>query len=416
MAEVRGFRGIRYNEGRVGSYSDVVTPPYDVIDSSMHGALWNKSPYNLVRLILPEAQDGLTPYEAAARDYRAWREKGVLEQDAAPGGYLLKQEFQGLDGKTHTRRALFAVVRLPEADEPNVILGHERTFDHKVQDRLRLTEAVRANLGAVFLLYEDPEGVIRRLHKSMETRPEDLTAHTVDGVTQRLWRVDWPADMTAFFADKTLYIADGHHRFRMACLYRDQLRAAGHGAGAFDYALAGFVAFDDPGLVIWPTHRLLNLPEDVDAGRLLSSLTQWFEVTPARDRLQSQLDAETGCAFGLAVHGTGQYLARLRPVDRKQLLGDDHSEAWRNLDVAVLHRGVFERALGLPEGHEFAYEPDFRKAEEAVARGEKQVAFFLKGMDPRQVRECAEARDPMPQKATYFFPKLPSGAVIHELT
>ncbi len=222
-----------------------------------------------------------------------------------------------------------------------------------------------------------------------------------------------------FLRDKTLYIADGHHRFQTARTYRDRMRAANPGAGPqpYDFVMMGFVAFEDPGLKIYPPHRVLAAPDGFDAARFLQALEAWFEVAPLRaeDALPERVEAAPeGCVIGLALP-EGAYLLTLRDIDRAAFLGSDRAPAWRELDVAVLHRGVIERILGLPADAQFSYEKNARAAVEAVAGGEAGLAFLLRATRAEQIRACAEAGEPMPQKSTYFFPKLPSGGVLYRL-
>lgn len=415
MPEVRGFRGTRFNPHAITSFDDVVTPPFDVISPEEREMLYGRSPYNWARIILPEGRDGLDKYETAAADLASWIERGVLGRDGEPMLYLLEQRFTGLDGNVHERRAFFAAVKLPEEGE-RTILGHERTFHHKVEDRLALTAATGANTGAVFALYRDPEGALSFLFDELDEREPDVDAVTIDGVEQRLWAVPESAEATAFFADKTVYIADGHHRFRTATAYRDAMRAQ-HGTGpstGYDYVFMGFVALEDPGLYVYPAHRVLNPPRHFDIDVFLSALEPWFEVTEERGDVLARINRDASCAIGLALASGVNYVLRLKDIDRRDLLGDEHGPAWRDLDVSVLHGGILERVLGLPRDAELVYEKDPARALALVADGEKGMAFLLRNMHPEQICACADANEYMPQKATYFFPKLPSGAVFRQ--
>lgn len=415
MLEVKGFRGLRYSATHIPNMDKVITPPYDVITPEERAALAAGSPYNLVHLILPEEKAGRNKYENAAANLDAWIAEGAVVQDAAPGLYLLRQHFTDLDGVQQVRKAFFGVIRLPEADE-NYVLGHERTFAKPVEDRLRLTEATEANLGAVFGLYADPDNTLGPLLAQMDGRPADCMAHTIDKVTQELWRVEDDSLVRSFFKDQTIYIADGHHRFQTACTYRDNLRGklpidTNHPA---NFALMGFVSFSDPGLKIYPPHRVVSPPKSFDADTFLKGLSQWFQVTQVDEAMPAKVKAsgELG-TLGLAIPGRGSYLLAFKG-DRVAFLGDDRGPSWRALDVALLHRGIIERLLGIPEGTVFGYEKSVTGALKAV-RDEGKLAFILQPTLSGQICACADAKEPMPQKSTYFFPKLPSGAVIHRL-
>lgn len=414
MLEVKGFRGFRYNPDCIPNMDQVITPPYDVITPEERAALAAGSPYNLVHLILPEEAEGRNKYENAAHALESWIATGAMKQDPTAGLYLLRQHFTDLEGNQQTRRAFFGVIRLPEADE-NYVLGHERTFAKPVEDRLRLTEATEANLGAVFGLYADPEGTLEPLLARMDDRAPDMTAHTIDKVTQELWRVEGDEAVRGFFKDQTIYIADGHHRFQTACAWRDALREKGDLAPDHpaNFALMGFVAFSDAGLKIYPPHRVVEAPTGFDADAFLNALSAWFTVTPSDDMPAAvKASGELG-TMGLALPGKGDYVLSFTG-DRVAFLGDDRGPSWRDLDVALLHRGIIERLMGIPEGTVFEYEKSVAGAMKAAREGGK-LAFILQPTRADQICACADAKEPMPQKSTYFFPKLPSGAVIHRL-
>lgn len=415
MPEVKGFRGYRFDPTVVGSYDDAITPPYDVINPSQRMELMARSPFNMVHVLLPEGEGG-ERYRNAATTLDSWLAQGALKQDPEPSFYLLSQTFKGLDGQELVRKGFFAAARLPEYGKSSY-LDHERVFDTKVADRLALTEHTRAQLGAVFVMYRDPDAQLAPFYDEMRRRPEDMRAVTSDGVTQRVWKVPQEDAVTRFFRDQTLYIADGHHRFRMACLYRDRMCELERPDGdrPYDFVLMGFVDIDDPGLRVWPTHRLMDPPDGFEESAFLNAAAKWFDIAPADDDLAARVEAAPGSAIGMAAHNGGRHILTLRDINRVEFLGDDRTDAWRDLDVAVLHRGLFERVMGLPEGAEYLYEPRAEIALAAVASGEKKLGFFLKGTRTEQICACADAGDPMPQKSTYFFPKLPSGAVIHRL-
>ncbi len=417
MADVNAFRGLRFNPEKIENYDAVITPPFDVIDPSTREELAQKSPYNMVHLTLPKEQGSLSPYEVAAKEMESRISEGIFIQDDERGFYLLEQIFTGLDGVEHRRRGFFAVARIPEDDDPYTVLGHERTFLSKVQDRLALTEATKANLGAVFVIYDDAENQLAPFLAQMDERNPDIETTTIEGVRQRIWRVPNDVRVEEFFLNRSLYIADGHHRYRTAVEYRNRRRAEEKMPGnhPYDYVLMGFVSMTDPGLVVWPTHRLLDPPDGFDAQAFLKRLEDWFEVTPCEGDLAQQVTDHPSCAFGLAIHGVGRYLLVLRDIDRAAILGEDADPVWRDLDVALLHKGIFGDILGIPEGAEFVYEPNHNKALEQVDLGTKGLAFLLKAIPPEQVRDCADAGVFMPEKATYFFPKLPTGGVIHRL-
>lgn len=416
MLEVKGFRGFRFVAERVGALERVVAPPYDVISPEERQEMAALSPHNMVHLTLPMETGESTRYEAAAHKLDEWISRGVLRQDPSDSLYLLEQVYEDPDGVRHARRGFLGVAKLPEPGE-DTVLGHERTFDDTMDDRFRLILATRANLSPVLVLYPDPENASERLFdQTLERLPDDVV-HTGDGVIQRVWRVPYEESATAFLEDKRLYIADGHHRFGTARAYRDRMRELEKpdGPRSYDYILMGFVSLSDPGLKVFPTHRLMAMPEGFRLASFLRDLERWFQVTPVQEGLASKVRDKAGCAFGVAIHGKGQYLLELRDVDRKEMLGTDRGPAWRDLDVAVLHRGVIEKLLGLRNNVHFTYERDADAALAAVESGRYGMAFLLKTTPSEQIRACAEAGEPMPHKSTYFYPKMPAGLSIHRL-
>lgn len=418
MLEVRGFKGIRYNPAKVGMLDYVITPPYDVITPEERRDLAKLSPFNLVHLILPEEREFMSRYESAGDYFRTWLAHGVLKQDDTPSYYLLRQHFTDTSGRKRVRRGFLGISKLPEPGE-RYVLGHERTFSRPIQDRLSLTEATKANLGPVFALYTDPNRALSTFLGQMESREPDGVAHTIDGVRQEIWRVAETPEVADFLRGKTLYIADGHHRFQTAVTYRDNQRKkhpALEGEQPWDHVLMGFVALEDEGLEIYPTHRLVTKPAGFSEQAFIEALAPYFEVRPVAGDLPAALEAAPeACVLGLAVSGGGEYLLALKDIDRAAWLGTDRGPAWRDLDVAVLHRGVLEKLLLLPEGAEFEYEKQAAKAVMAARTGKAGLAFLLRATRRDQICACAEAGEPMPQKSTYFFPKLPSGAAINAL-
>ena len=422
MVEIRGFRGLRFDAEKTGPLDDVLTPPYDVITEAERQALAGRSAYNMTHLILPESDGNATPYAAAANVMRAWMNDGVLCPDPAPSLYLLRQQFTGPDGKTFERCAFFGLLKLPEPGE-HFILGHERTFDKPVADRLALMQATQANLEPIFVMYSDESGTFREsLYAPLATETPLLRARTSDGVTQELWRVPCPPALDAHFENQTLYIADGHHRFKTACTYRDTCRASG-GTDAppqgHDYVMAGFVAFEDPGLKIYAAHRVLPAPYPIDFEAFLYQLRHYFDCKPldtdAAEAEFTKTDPDA-CSLVMCVHEHGTWLLTLKEETRQELVGTDRAPAWRALDVAVLHQGILTRLLELPETTALLYEKNARHACTQVESGEAALAFLLRPTKPEQVRACATASEPMPQKATYFYPKLPSGAVMYDFS
>lgn len=414
MAEVHPFPGLRF--GGV-PLSDVIAPPYDVISPDEQDRLYARSPYNVVRLELGREPDR---YAEARTCYQAWRDAGVLRRDE-PSLYVYEQRFY--DDKR--RRGLFARLRL-EPWSAGVVLPHEETLSKPKADRLELLRAVKANVSPVFALYEDPRQELSGTLASICRQPPSAEARDDAGEDHLLWRISDPgvvSGISSFFTDKQLFIADGHHRYETALAYRDEAKSAEAG-----YVLTALVDFADPGLVVLPTHRLLAGLSGVSLRRLADRLGEYFQVVAATDEpgpkaieaALQQLNASALPAYGLyGPKPSGLRVLALKPEWRGVTLDPSHTPAWNQLDVAVLH-SILARILGLDaedlaSERYFSYTRDAAAAVRQVQQDEAQLALLLRPTPATAIRDVALARDKMPQKSTYFYPKLATGLVINPL-
>jgi uncharacterized protein (DUF1015 family) len=442
MADVRPLPGLRYSA--TADLAALVTPPYDVISPDAQAGYYARHPDNIIRLELGQDQpsdDELNDrYTRAAVTFAEWRLQGILAQDP-PTYYLYEQRFTVASAE-HARTSLLARVRL-EPWDAQVILPHERTLSQPKDDRLKLLRACAANLSPIMALYDDPKGALaKRLAKVRRAKPAAALSDDA-GEEHRLWQTSdalLAAHISAFFGDRQLYIADGHHRYETALAYRDEVRELRRELVADDaanFVLMALCPLEDAGLVVLPTHRLLRdlAPERLEG--LDAALDPWFEHESLPggdvDAWTARL-AEAGAAAGadgasalVLLRPAGAALLRLRPAGRAAMReagrgsGDDHhSDAWRALDVAVLHELVLDRALGvtapaIQAGQHVTYTRDASAAAAAVRQGHAQLAVLLNPTPPAQVRDVARAGDRMPQKSTYFYPKLITGLVINPL-
>jgi uncharacterized protein (DUF1015 family) len=408
-----------------------LAPPYDVITPEQREALEASHPYNIIHIDLPREGDGLDRYTRAATLLREWQEKGVLIQEPAPALYVLEQRYRLPNGQERVRMGLIGLLRLVPWGQG--VLPHERTFPHAKADRLALLAATRAQVNPIFMLYSDPAGEV--MHPLLAARPEVPTAVGGDlgdeAIILRLWAVTDPqaiAAACAAMAPRTLYVADGHHRYETALTYQRQQgeRNGAPSDASYHYTLIYAVAMEDPGLTILPTHRCLHDVPDFDADRLLSALEHYFEVTHYDPEVEllgelhkaSRLDR----VFGLVLAGRpGGYLLRLRPsASTFRTLLAQHHPAIAELDVAVLQSLVLNPILGIGhEGHEqhrfIDFEPRAQCAIAGVRAGRYQAAFLLVPTQLNQLRAIAEAGQVAPPKATFFYPKVPSGLVIYDM-
>jgi uncharacterized protein (DUF1015 family) len=393
MAVVGPFPGVRYDAARVGSMASVVAPPYDVISPAEQAALYDRSPYNAVRLILPRDAERPT---ASARTLRAWLEAGVLKADAVPALYVYSQRFALPDGRTRVRDGVICRLRL-EDFASGVVRPHERTFPGPKADRLALMRATGAYLSPIFGLYARPNEPLRTLVGPLGTPVVDAT--DAGGCGHTLWRVTDAPAVARFqqaLAPETVYIADGHHRYETGLAYRDELG----GAGASAWIMACLVNMEEPGLVILPTHRLVRAPRRIEAAALQAALAGAFASEPlgAGPRPDGAIDLVLP-----------ERRLRLRPAGVAARLAHLPA-AIRSLDVAVLRDGLLE-PLGI-RADELAFTHDDAEALAAVASGEATAAFLVNPPSMATVRDVCHAGEVMPEKSTYFFPKLADGLVL----
>ncbi|MCW2954868.1 MAG: hypothetical protein JWQ48_4038 [Conexibacter sp.] len=426
MAEILPLTALHYDLARVGSLQDVVAPPYDVIDDEGRRALAARSPYNVVRVDLPQpAEPGGDPYAEAARTFRRWQEDGIVTRDEQPAIWVLEQTYRGPDGRELRRRGFLGRVRVTDYG-PGRIRPHERTHPGPKEDRLRLTRATRANLSPIFSLFSDPGHVAwQALAPHVREQPPFGEATDDDGTVHRLWRVTEPqaiATVLAAVAPAELLIADGHHRYETARVYADEVG----GEGPHRYVLMCLVPLEDPGLTVFPTHRLLTGLADDPARQeaLAAAIRAAFEVEPLEDPRQLVPDRDDGDDAVRLGYMDARLLRPYRLTLKDQAIADaalaEHAPPYRRLDTAVLEALILEGALGMTDeqiDHRAGldYARDFDQALEALRTGAADAAFFMGATPVKRVQEVAEAGETMPPKSTYFFPKLLTGMLFNPL-
>ena len=414
MAEVLPFPALHYDLAKVGSLGAVVSPPYDVIDAAERAALLERSPYNAVAIDLP-VPPGAEPSETAYREARGrieqWIADGALVQDEEPSLWALTQDYTAPDGSKHSRHGVLARVRIEEYDSDG-IRPHERTHPGPLLDRLELTRASGYNLSPIFsLASEDPWPLVE---PALGAEPWGEVSDE-DGTVNRLWRVDdkdIQQAVTELLNGAQLLIADGHHRYETARAFRDEVG----GEGPHQYTLMSLTGLEDPGLTVFPTHRLLALADEDAQRRLGGGVRELFEATEVDAEGIDPAGTEGIGVFGLYDrHHRTAYRLRLTnealaELDR-QLAGKP--EAYRRLDSAILETLVLKGLLGMSDediderrGLEYA-----KSVPAALAQLESgyDVAFILRPVPIEQVRAVAATPENMPPKSTYFFPKVMTG-------
>lgn len=442
MPEIHAFRGLRYDLGHVGSLSDVVAPPYDVIDPALQDELYKRHPANVIRVELNRDEPGddeqNNRYTRAARFFKQWRKEGVLQLDADPALYVYHQQFE-YAGQTFDRRGFMCRVKLERFGEGS-IYPHEETHASAKADRLKLTTACRANLSQIFGLYPDPSNEAQELLEAAVRGKTPLEATDHLGVKHRLWLVTDVKviqQVAAVLATRPMFIADGHHRYETACNYRDELAKNGplppeHPA---NFVLTQCVSMSDPGLVVLPTHRLFRgLPQHT-AAELTTLLAPYFTLQPAGEGPREahaiweriETDADQAQMAFYTTKDNQWTLARLNDAGKMKMaeVATDHSQDWQSLGVAILHRLVIENILNarnLPKAryvHLVDEVVEGLEKKDVIGEGATGQDFPLAALvmpaTIQHIETVSEQNERMPAKSTYFYPKLLSGLVFNPL-
>jgi uncharacterized protein (DUF1015 family) len=414
MADVEPLRALHYDLAKVGSLADVAAPPYDVIDPAQRVRLADRSPYNVVRIDLPEGEPD--PYAHAAEILAQWQRDGAVVRDDEPALWTLTQDYTGPDGRSLTRHGVFARVRVEDYG-PGRIRPHERTHPGPKEDRLRLTRATNANLSPIFSLYDDPTGATGDVLDAAEPFGEQTDD---DGTVNRLGRVADPAAIEAFqeaLRPAELLIADGHHRYETARVYAEEVG----GEGEHRYVLMCLVALQDKGLTIFPTHRLIRDTTPQSQEALATTLRELFAIEEIDQADLRPPDGDGPLTMGYI----DSFFKRAFRLTLSDQASADRAlpgmpEAYRHLDTAVLEALVLNGPLGLSEDDiahlkGLGYSRTDDEALELVLSGAYDAAFFLRSTPVEQVRAIAAAGVNMPPKSTYFFPKVPTGLLFNPL-
>ncbi len=417
MADIQPIPALRYAPDKTGGLQDVVAPPYDVIDADLRARLEARSPYNVVRIDLPEG--GEDRYERAARTLDDWRREEVVVTDGEPALWTLAQDYSGPDGRRRTRQGFFARVRVEEYGAGR-IRPHERTHPGPREDRLRLTRATKANLSPIFSLYSDPAGTAWSALQTANDATEWAQTTDDDGTVNRLGRVADPgaiAAVTAALNDTELLIADGHHRYETARVYADEIG----GEGPHRYVLMCLVALQDPGLTVFPTHRLVRglTPHQQEA--LAQALRRDFDIAEldSSDQLAPP-EGDTVRMGYIDAHFRRPFMLTLKEQAIADAALPDRAAPYRRLDTAVLEALILKGALGMSDDdidhlHGLGYARDFDQARQLVDNADYDAAFFMAPTPVERVQEVAAAGESMPPKSTYFFPKVPTGLLFNPL-
>lgn len=449
MPEIQAFHGLRYDLGHVGSLSDVVCPPYDVIGPELHEALYKRHPSNFVRLELnreePGDDDRNNKYSRAASFLRNWRSEGVLFKEAKPALYVYHQIFE-VEGREFTRRGFMGRCRLSRFGQGQVF-PHEETLSGPKQDRLLLTRETKANLSQIFGLYPDDDNAVQQVLENAVagTAPLECTDHL--GVLHRMWPVTdvgLVSQVAGLMSEKPIFIADGHHRYETACNYRDEIAAAHGGelptAHPANFVLMMCVSMYDPGLAVLPTHRLFRGLPPMSAEQLKAKLGDNFtcrvagEGTDLATSVWEEIEtADAQGTLGLFTNQDERWtLATITEAGKARMaeISTDHSADWQALGVSILHRLVMENLLGARDLPKPKYVHSVAEVIESLDQGDLagrdatgvvsqggqfELAALVMPATVDHIRQISLHGEVMPAKSTYFYPKLLGGLVVHPL-
>lgn len=408
MATIRPFRAVKYNLNKVGSAKNVICPPYDVISDKQQKKLYQNSPYNIIRLELPKGDENKR-YSSVLKTYSQWQQKQVLVFDDKPGFYLYVQDYKIAGGKKYSRYGFFTALK----SEPwgKNVRPHEKTFPHHKKDRLEMLRRLKTNISPIFGIFPDPQkNVYNLLLASAKTKP---AIDVIDdfGIRHRLWQISQPEKMIQIkklLAKQTIYIADGHHRYETAHNYWTENKT--HPGN--QYLLAYLCPMEAPGLVVLPTHRVVELQHDIDFDAWLKEQEKWFSIKK-QNNLKILLTKQK--LFGL-VYGNKCYALDKKPTisNVMKTLLPKSSDTYRNLDVTVLHNLLFKN---LPI-EKITYYKSFDDAKEFLNESKNKsnkIVFIMNATKIDEVRKVASTGEIMPEKSTYFYPKLATGLVMYSL-
>lgn len=426
MAVIKPFKGMRYDTSKAGEISKLCCPPYDIISEKQRIDYINENEYNIIRLELPK--DGENPYSNASDILNMWREKGILIHEDKPAIYIYEEEFNTYSERKSIK-GIIARVKLEEFSK-GIILPHEFTLSKAKEDRLNLMKATNCNFSQIYALYMEENHLTLKTIDEYSQCASNLEFTDSDDVTHRLWIVTDEEIINKIvddFAYRRLYIADGHHRYETALNYRNYCRESGISkeGDPQDYQMIYLVDMDHPGLVVFPTHRLVRDLPNFDKNKMLELCEKYFIITAVSDNENMERELakcydEGKNAFGFYCGNGEWYLLVLKDTEVMSQFLPNLCTASQRLDVSVLHTLILENIFGIDKENmanqvNLTYTKFFDEAVSLVDSGEFQCSFVLNPTRVSEIRNVAAAGEKMPQKSTYFYPKMITGMVMNDL-
>ncbi|MFA4904917.1 MAG: DUF1015 domain-containing protein [Candidatus Margulisiibacteriota bacterium] len=436
MAKLFPFKGILYNKKKLKNLAKVMSPPYDVVPPDLRDELYKKSEFNIIRLILGKEFTGDTEYNnkyvRAATTLSGWLRHEILIQDAKPAIYVYEQVF-AVKRQKHRRLGFISLLRLEDMGRGKVF-PHEETLSKPKLDRIELIRATSANLDCVFAMFSDEKLKVTKALKAATKRKPTIELKDHENIINRLWRVDQRSAIGKIvkeMKDQPVFIADGHHRYEAALRNKAEMKEKNTRfteEESYNHIMMYFTPVENPGLVVLPIHRLIRTLPFLDVSRLEEELKNYFEVTEypfgprtlnkQKTKLLRELEKRAGRhAFGMVIKEVNKlYLLALRNVEAVDVLVEEEKpEAWKRLDVTILRALVLERILNVPNEEYLAFTKDADEAIAKVKSGEFQIAFLLNPTQVSDILTIAGKFEKMPQKSTYFYPKLLTGLVMNRI-
>lgn len=437
MANIKAFKALRYNTEKIDNLSLVTAPPYDIISEDEQKDYYESNPYNVIRLeygnTYPTDNEADNRYTRSAEFLKQWIDSGILKKDDTDAIYLYQQKFTVNNVET-TCRGFIGLVELEEFSK-GVVLPHEETLSKAKTDRFNLMDKTHCNFSQIYCLYLDQERSLRSIIDGVCQRKCDICFTAKDGVEQSLWIItdnNIIEKIRENFANKQLFIADGHHRYETALNFRNKLRQENPNwskDNLFNYVMMLLVDMDDEGLVVFPTHRMVKGLNSFNEVSLISTLKDNFEINRIivekdinilSDTAEKDLNSiKDKNAFILYCGGDYYYRLRLKDLSVMQDYLPDKSEAYKGLDVSVLHTLILEKIMGIDKENmanqkNLIYTRDTKEAFEMVYNNECQCSFILKSTKVHEIKDVSLAEEKMPQKSTYFYPKAITGLVMNK--
>ena len=423
MAKIKPFKAVTYNREKIKGYSKVVCPPYDVISPQRQEYYHSLDPYNFIHILLGTDVPGEDKYLRAANYFRDWLKSEVLIQEKEPAIYFYSQQYK-VKGEKRTRLGFIALLGL--GDEKSPVFAHENTHLAPKEDRHKLLRQVKANLSPIFVVFLDKKRIIQRTFQQY-IRDKEPFIDVIDdeNTSHKLWKIDDPALMEAIksrMEGENIFIADGHHRYEVACAYREEMKqklGPIDGEEDFNYILTYFTNTDPRGLTILPVHRLIKLESGFNFDSFKLKLKEYFDIEEIKDKAKFFFLMEKG---GRSEHLLGMYkdkkywFLRLKNIKILDKMISDKPKEYRSLDVCILNYIILNKilGLGLEDKESLTYSPDANDLIERVDKDPLYIALFLNPVKIEQIVSVAVNSNKMPPKSTYFYPKVLSGLLINK--